>query len=763
MSTDPQTGALRIDDRLATGVAFDASRAGHRVGGIDLRFLEGATEIARVSLKRDEALALLGDKNLEEIERRIRTLDPRETWIEGELRGPHLHYREVRLAVATLAEEGNVFEAGPLRARRLQSSRPRAGNAPAAAPTQTIAAQASPAPATALTPNANAQATPRDPFAMPAHVAAKYLRDRDRYHMRDQSLAFVDRGTKLRVETENRAVLGDLVAIAQARGWQVGVVRGTENFRRAMWHAAYLQGFTVQGYTPSAIELQAAERERVRAQTAQAAPSVHATPAAPPAPTTVPSAIAATPAPGVAGTVPSNPSPHSRARTPHPAQAVVYGTLVAHGEAPYRFDHRNDPSYFVRLRLEHGAERSYWGAGLEDALRAGATRPAVGEAVGLRIVGEREVTRLARRVDAHGEIHEQRVPAKRNDWVLEHAAYFAEPGRLERDLAARTGARGATGTAQTTPHPASPPASASPKASPAPPREPAEAAHVDDAQLTRVVPAAKTGIPIGWRGNHRPTYGTLLAHGEPHDPLEARDALTLRLDDGREMKVRAPGLVASLAATQTQPKPGDRVGVLVLPAHGRTGFEGMASGSDPRGQFILYQDSRPLEWVVEKAAYFAEPGRFERDLEARAAARARGALAQTPAGPVQPDEREAAARNARATREALERRSPEVAEAVLSTQQARDQFVQAFVDAGLVRAEERATVMRVFEAKVAERERQGRPVQLSGRDVSREIASAVQRAVDEIGRAPMAAPTGERGAQVPTPKPRVRDAAPVRG
>ena len=35
------------------------------------------------------------------------------------------------------------------------------------------------------------------------------------------------------------------------------MVRGTESFRRAMRHEA-----TLQGYTRSAIELQAAERER---------------------------------------------------------------------------------------------------------------------------------------------------------------------------------------------------------------------------------------------------------------------------------------------------------------------------------------------------------------------------------------------------------------------------------------------------------------------------------------------------------------------
>jgi hypothetical protein len=167
--------------------------------------------------------------------------------------------------------------------------------------------------------------------------------------------------------------------------------------------------------------------------------------------------------------------------------------------------------------------------------------------------------------------------------------------------------------------------------------------------------------------------------------------------------------------------------------------------------------------VTEQRDYFAEPGRLERDLAARTAATNPSPSASPTSAPREEragDRQLAAARNARAAQEALERRHPEVAQAVFANAAARDQFVQAFIDAGLVRADERDTVMRVFEAKVAERERRGQPVQFTGKDVN---AAIEQTVAHEAGRMATQTPSERLAAQVMTPRPRVRDDAHVRG
>ena len=69
--------------------------------------------------------------------------------------------------------------------------------------------------------DADAADTRRPPASasVPAHIAARYLIEKDRYHFPDRQAAFVDRGARFTVQTQNTSVLKDLIAIAQARGW----------------------------------------------------------------------------------------------------------------------------------------------------------------------------------------------------------------------------------------------------------------------------------------------------------------------------------------------------------------------------------------------------------------------------------------------------------------------------------------------------------------------------------------------------------------
>lgn len=253
--------------------------------------------------------------------------------------------------------------------------------------------------------------------AIPQRVAAKFLRKGDQYYFTDMTLAFIDEGKRLRAETENRAVLKDLVAIARARGWQAGLVNGSESFRREVWKEAFAEGLQVDGYKPSELELQAAQRERER----RARDRDDEVPARPEAQTRADAA-----------------SRVERAIAQStPASRVRYGRLVDHGEAPYQFEPSNPQSYYLQLDHGQGAVRTYWGVGLAEALRSSRTSVSIGDEVGVARIGSSPVTVTTHSVDARGEKVIQKVAAHRNDWVIEKAPYFEDPERAIQDIDAR--------------------------------------------------------------------------------------------------------------------------------------------------------------------------------------------------------------------------------------------------------------------------------------------------------------------------------------
>ena len=245
---------------------------------------------------------------------------------------------------------------------------------------------------------------------VPAHIAAKYLVKGNTYHFDDQTVAFVDKGTALTVKTHNKAIIQDLMAIAQAREWQAVTVSGTQAFRREAWKAATVAGLSVSGYSPSEIERVGVDRERGRRAASKPSETVRGETAAP----RVQPESAAPREPGAQ-------SPDAKR-----ANSVRYGILVAHGEAPYRHDPSQSASYFIALKDAAGQERTSWGVGLRDALLESKTAPAVNELVGIRRMGSTPVTVVQRSVDEDGEVIAQAIGAKRHNWEVEKAEYFTQ-------------------------------------------------------------------------------------------------------------------------------------------------------------------------------------------------------------------------------------------------------------------------------------------------------------------------------------------------
>lgn len=271
-----QTGVIQVDGAWATRLKYSADVLGPNVGSVDVRFLQGRAEVGRVAVPRERLSELLGDRNRSAIERHIANdADKYLAVVSGELRGRRLHYQEVTL----MTFESRVVEnsiAATLNREQVAKTHvgrdapPDSAQQDTVVPSNPDASDASDRDAKkrrrANTSNA-AQPRPAAIAPVPEHIAAKYLVKGNAYHFDDQTVAFVDKGTSLTVQTHNKAIIQDLVAIAKARDWREVTVSGTQPFRREAWKAAASAGLTVSGYTPSEIERAALERERSRRET----------------------------------------------------------------------------------------------------------------------------------------------------------------------------------------------------------------------------------------------------------------------------------------------------------------------------------------------------------------------------------------------------------------------------------------------------------------------------------------------------------------
>lgn len=95
---------------------------------------------------------------------------------------------------------------------------------------------------------------------VPDSVKNKYIYDEERgnFYLKGQeenAPTIKDRGKKLITKLNNPSTAIDVVAIAEARGWEDIKVSGTASFRREAWLHAELKGIAVKGYSPSAKDL----------------------------------------------------------------------------------------------------------------------------------------------------------------------------------------------------------------------------------------------------------------------------------------------------------------------------------------------------------------------------------------------------------------------------------------------------------------------------------------------------------------------------
>lgn len=112
---------------------------------------------------------------------------------------------------------------------------------------------------------------------------------------------------------------------------------------------------------------------------------------------------------------------------------IIQGKIIEHGAAPYKYDEKNEVSYFVSLQTEAGP-RTLWGVGLQDVLKDFAQ----GDQIKLRDGGQQTVTIQVRQED--GSVKE--TPGFRRVWSAElETTVSATPSNADRAATSATTAQ----------------------------------------------------------------------------------------------------------------------------------------------------------------------------------------------------------------------------------------------------------------------------------------------------------------------------------
>jgi len=364
MADYSDTGVFNIDGQWATSINYEVKVTPGGVTTVDLQFKNNRAKVAAAELTPDQARELLGAENYGGIDAAIK--EGKGTAV-GQLRGRQLRFRQVTLPTFEHDREENAISLDSRAARR--DEKLQRGAAQSNPPVVEGRTGEGPAPQKAVRKD--------QALAVPDDVARKFVHVGDNYYFHDKTIAFTDKGTKIKAESTNLEVVRSLVKIAEARGWESISVTGTDEFRRQVWHEASTRGLSVRGYRPTDIEREQMTQRKARHE-AEPAREPSATPA-------------------------------GAARVDE-----LTGKLVAVGNAPYQFKAGNKASYYATVETAEG-QRTAWGSDLKRAFSESKSSAAIGDQVTIRQTGAQSIT-------INGEGNEKKQVTK-NLWSIERSEW----------------------------------------------------------------------------------------------------------------------------------------------------------------------------------------------------------------------------------------------------------------------------------------------------------------------------------------------------
>lgn len=238
--------------------------------------------------------------------------------------------------------------------------------------------------------------------------------------------AFRDTGAKLIAHETNMAVVKDMVATAEHRGWDSIKATGANDFRKAVWLEASQRGIEVTGYRPTDLDKQELTKLLDAREGRTIEPGRERTQAA----TTPADREKGQEAPPAARGAEKD-GPRSNDKLDY--DKGVSGVLVGQGTAPYQHKAGEEQSAYVKLETEPGKTVEIWGVGLPEAIKNAGV--GLGDTVTVRRDGREIVQKDVKVTDkATGQQRTETRDVPRNKWeVVADRFRNATPGEAARD------------------------------------------------------------------------------------------------------------------------------------------------------------------------------------------------------------------------------------------------------------------------------------------------------------------------------------------
>ena len=248
--------------------------------------------------------------------------------------------------------------------------------------------------------------------------------------------AFRDHGNRMTMETadsskNNEVVMAALLTAIKHYGGKIEIT-GSDEFKNKVVELIASHDLKVSMRNP--MQQAMLDDARAKHQTHNASPEnkdgINATPVTPadkPLQPHASTAPAQTPPPERQPAAPLQSSEVTTAASettapkiaPQPKAADfsegVKGRLLEHGAAPYQFDDKNNPSYYVRLQTRAG-EKEVWGKELEQAINK--SRVSEGQVVSLKYEGRQPVTVNQPVYENNKVVRYEPVSTHRNSWTI---------------------------------------------------------------------------------------------------------------------------------------------------------------------------------------------------------------------------------------------------------------------------------------------------------------------------------------------------------
>lgn len=161
---------------------------------------------------------------------------------------------------------------------------------------------------------------------------------------------------QLVVHGASRMASDAAIDLAEERGWTAINVTGSRSTRQAIWMAGASRGVEVKGYEPTIEDKQWLEKVNPAKAVAEPVKSNVVD-----MPTKEPRSTAAPPAAPI--------------KADEKSASVYTGKLIEHGEGRFRNDPQGNPSYYVKLETENGAQVTLWGKDLERSINTANATP----------------------------------------------------------------------------------------------------------------------------------------------------------------------------------------------------------------------------------------------------------------------------------------------------------------------------------------------------------------------------------------------------